>query len=255
MGRTQPRRPAGLVKIGDLARAAGVPPSTIKHYVRVGLLPPPAARPNRQMAYYDEGLVDRIQAIKRLQTERFLPLDVIARILGPPPRPGECRGEALRAETLVALAPVLAVSATRPRHRAEILAELPHLAERDLDALARAGLVSRTGPYDDTEAAILQVVHDARAAGLGEIFPLEILGPYVEAVRRLVRLEIDLFRHRMAAVGRSRDPSLEDLATAAATLGERLIVALRRRLVPEEVRRTVESAPTRRARSTRRRRT
>jgi DNA-binding transcriptional MerR regulator len=226
-----------LVKISLLAKAAGVPASTIKHYVHVGLLPPPAHRPNNQMAYYDADLADRIRAIRILQRERFLPLETIAKILGPPPKPGEERRETLRAEQLIALQPAVTSPTTRSCSRSEVLAEMPRLAKRDLDALTRAGLLPGSGRYTDAELELLKVVNDTRAAGLDHLFPLHVLAPYLEAVRGLVRLEIDMFRHCLTAAEAAPSQPLDEVATAATRLGERLVVALRRLLVPAEVRR------------------
>ena len=50
-----------LVKISDLARMSGVPRPTIKQYMREGLLPGPAKRTSRNMAYYDARLAARIR--------------------------------------------------------------------------------------------------------------------------------------------------------------------------------------------------
>ena len=60
-----------LLKMSELARRSGVPASTIKHYIREGLLPEPALRTSRNMAYYDAGLVQRIKTIKELQKSQF----------------------------------------------------------------------------------------------------------------------------------------------------------------------------------------
>ncbi|HTM21676.1 MAG TPA: MerR family transcriptional regulator, partial [Kofleriaceae bacterium] len=86
-------RPAiELVRISDLARAAGVPVGTLKHYMRQGLLPEPQKKTSRNMAYYDARLADRVRVIKELQHEHFLPLRVIGELLEPAPsarlRPG-----------------------------------------------------------------------------------------------------------------------------------------------------------------------
>ena len=61
-----------LLRIGQLANMAGVSAPTIKHYVKEGLLPRPV-KTSRNMAYYDESCVERINLIKRIQKERFLP--------------------------------------------------------------------------------------------------------------------------------------------------------------------------------------
>lgn len=68
------------IKIGEIAKRSGVPPSTIRYYVRQGLLPEPT-KVNKSMAYYDEGCVDRIQAIRHLQETKYFPLSVIRNIL------------------------------------------------------------------------------------------------------------------------------------------------------------------------------
>jgi len=69
-----------LLKIGELSRKAGVTPRTIRFYVEEGLLPEPENR-QRNLAYYPADSVEKIRAIKRAQTERFLPLVAIRRLL------------------------------------------------------------------------------------------------------------------------------------------------------------------------------
>jgi DNA-binding transcriptional MerR regulator len=69
-----------MLRAGQLAKLADVSLPTIKHYVNEGLLPKPL-KTGKTMAYYDRACVDRIKLIKKLQKEKFLPLDVIKRIL------------------------------------------------------------------------------------------------------------------------------------------------------------------------------
>jgi len=68
------------LKIGEIARKSGVPPSTIRYYVRQGLLPEPD-KVNKSMAYYDELCIEKIQAIRHLQERKYFPLSVIKNIL------------------------------------------------------------------------------------------------------------------------------------------------------------------------------
>ncbi len=68
------------LKIGEIAKKSGVPPSTIRYYVRQGLLPEPT-KVNKSMAYYDEGCIEKIQAIRHLQETKYFPLSVIKNIL------------------------------------------------------------------------------------------------------------------------------------------------------------------------------
>ena len=73
-------RDNGLLRMGELAEAAGVSAGTIKHYLREGLLPEPV-KTSRNMAWYPREFVERVQLIKQLQEERFLPLKVIKEVL------------------------------------------------------------------------------------------------------------------------------------------------------------------------------
>lgn len=243
----------GLVRISALARLAGVPLPTIKHYLREGLLPRAATRTGRTMAYYDPRLADRVRTIKELQTHRFLPLSVIARVLEPAPS-AALRGDAddvlrrhlgelepaIRAGTRDARARRARAPAPA-RSRAAVLASLAITAE-ELDDLAAAGLVEavavagRDPVYQGPDLEILEVIDEVRRTGLGPLFPMPILGPYAAAVRALVRTELDLFRrHALAATSLPGRP-LDEIAREATRHGERLIVALRSRLVIAELR-------------------
>lgn len=68
------------MRMGQLAKAAGVTVQTIHFYLREGLLPPPVkTAPN--MAYYGPEYLEDIRLIKELQNERYLPLGVIHQLL------------------------------------------------------------------------------------------------------------------------------------------------------------------------------
>ena len=68
-----------LLKMSELAERSGVSAGTIRYYLREGLLGEGAdiVRTSRNMAYYPLEYVQRIELIKRLQEERFMPLRVI----------------------------------------------------------------------------------------------------------------------------------------------------------------------------------
>ena len=73
----------GLLKIGALAKAAGVSVSTVKFYAKEGLIRA-AVKTGRNMAYYAPDCVETIQRIRTLQRERFYPLSVIKGLLETP---------------------------------------------------------------------------------------------------------------------------------------------------------------------------
>jgi DNA-binding transcriptional MerR regulator len=69
-----------MMRIGELAKVAGVTVQTIHFYLREGLLPPPTkTAPN--MAYYGPEYLEDIRLIKQLQSERYLPLGLIRQLL------------------------------------------------------------------------------------------------------------------------------------------------------------------------------
>ena len=67
-------------KMAELVRRTGLKRETIHFYISNGLLPRPL-KTDRNVAYYDEGYVERVRQIKELQLKYFLPLRVIKEIL------------------------------------------------------------------------------------------------------------------------------------------------------------------------------
>jgi DNA-binding transcriptional MerR regulator len=70
----------GLMKIGEIAKAANTSVSTVKYYVSQGLISV-ALKTSANMAYYHPSSVQRILLIKRLQKEKFYPLSLIKKLL------------------------------------------------------------------------------------------------------------------------------------------------------------------------------
>lgn len=68
------------MKIRELVKRTKVRKETIHFYIREGLLPKPIKK-GRNVADYDESYVERLQLIKELQDDYFLPLNVIKNIL------------------------------------------------------------------------------------------------------------------------------------------------------------------------------
>ena len=245
-----------LVRISDLARLSGVPAPTIKHYMREGLLPGPERRTSPNMSYYDARLAERVKVIKQLQTSRFLPLKIIGEVLEPAP------SAAIRAdlddeqrEQLGALAPAIEAGAEDARRdrsaarsdraltREQVLSSLD-VSGDELDDLARDGLSepSADGLYKGADLELLEVISETRGLGMGDLFPMPILVPYAEAIRSLVRMEIDMFRHRVLAGAKLPSLPVDQVARNATKLGERLVVAMRAKLVIPELRALSEGA-------------
>jgi len=64
------------LSISDLESATGIPKSTIRYYVREGLIAP-HIKTGKTMAYYTEDEVKRLELIKRLREEEKMPIKFI----------------------------------------------------------------------------------------------------------------------------------------------------------------------------------
>jgi DNA-binding transcriptional MerR regulator len=195
--------PDRLLKIGELARRSGLPISTVRHYIQAGLLGLPR-KTARNMAYYDASALSKIELIRRLKDELFLPLRLIKtlletyddldvedyqRILEVRNRLGDRYGELLPAIARVPSAVI----------------EQLELSGEEIAALEGAGVVApRAGEggksYDEVDYRILQALSAVRAAGFGpDLATIEDLQVYVAAARDLARLEARLFARRIGS--------------------------------------------------------
>jgi MerR family Zn(II)-responsive transcriptional regulator of zntA len=69
-----------LVKIGEMAKLAGLLPSTIRYYTKLGLLEAAATTPGGQRLYEKEDTLSRVRMIKSIERQS-LPLQTIRKIL------------------------------------------------------------------------------------------------------------------------------------------------------------------------------
>jgi DNA-binding transcriptional MerR regulator len=212
-----------LVRIGELARRSGVPMATLKFYLREGLISP-ARKSGRTMSWYDPTLVDRLRAIKELQQDQFLPLDVIRQTL---------EGERQAPDGLAAAEAIAKVlerhAGKRSRSRAEVLAGGATETELTWLAATKLAVPDADTRYSGDDLALLSTLGAARRAGLAaEMLPFEILRDYVAALNKLVAVELQLFR--VGVLGRVGADTAR-LTTVATELSERLVVLIRRKLL------------------------
>lgn len=215
-----------LVRIGELAKRSGVPIATLKFYLREGLIAP-TRKSGRTMSWYDPALAARVQAIKELQHQQFLPLDVIREALE---RDAKAPDELAAAE---AIAKVLTRHAgtRRAKTRSEIL-ERGMASERELEVLAAMGLAvpGSDGRYRGDDLAVLSTLGAARKAGItADMLPFTVVNEYLVALRALVAAELKLFRD--GVIKRAGPGKVAELTTVATELSERLVVLIRRRLL------------------------
>ena len=79
---TAPPTPAGeQLRIGDVARAVGTTPRTIRYYEQLGLLPTPASRAAGAHRTYSAEEVERLREVMRLKELLGLSLEELGTLL------------------------------------------------------------------------------------------------------------------------------------------------------------------------------
>ena len=224
---------AGLLKMSELAERSGVSAGTIKHYLREGLLGEgdEIVRTSRNMAYYPPDYVDRIQLIKRLQEDRFMPLRVIKGMMGSEPD---------RARALIELEDRIIERAVEAREGERMSAaearrryEIPRNV---LDRLAELGVLTPTSRgYDADDVKIIEAVSRFRAGGYDEQLGFTVFDTlrYRDALEPLVAEEVRILLDRLAGEVEV-DRALEIIAAGAEPLRD-LIGAMHSKLLLAEL--------------------
>ena len=184
----------GLLRMGELAEASGVPAPTIKHYLREGLLPEPV-KTSRNMAYYPPEFVERIRLIKRLQEERFMPLKAIRSVLEEDPE---------RASAMLELEDRVldrALAGERARTSAAEVRKRYGVPREVLDRLEELEVLSpNSRGYSPSDVTIIEAISRFRAGGYDEEIGFTVYDTlrYKEALENLVREEVDVVMSRLA---------------------------------------------------------
>jgi DNA-binding transcriptional MerR regulator len=188
-----------LLKMSELSERSGVSPGTIRYYLREGLLGTgkDVVRTSRNMAYYPPDYVERIELIKRLQEERFMPLRVIK---------GALAGDPERVRALIELEDRIlerAVASAEDRGRVSRRAaqERYGVPRNVLDRLAEIGVLtpSQRG-YDEDDVKIIEAIAAFRAGGYDEALGFTVYDTlrYREALEPLVEEEVGALLERLA---------------------------------------------------------
>ena len=186
--------------MSELAERSGVSAATIKHYLREGLLPEPV-KTSRNMAWYPPEYVERLQTIKRLQEERYMPLRVIREVLG--------------------------AGARVPR--SQLASPLP---DEVLDRLIEIGALSEDeGGFGPEDVRIIDAIARFRAGGYDESLGFTVYDTlrYVRALEPLVREEVSVLLERLEGEERAAD-----IVAAGAEPLRELIGAMHSKLLLDE---------------------
>ena len=230
---------AGLLKMSELAERSGVSAGTIKHYLREGLLGGGGeiVRTSRNMAYYPPDFVARIQLIKRLQEDRFMPLRVIK---------GMMDSEPDRARALIELEDRIIERAVAQREGERIsVAEVRRrydIPRNVLDRLAELGVLTPTSHgYDTDDVKIIEAISRFRAGGYDEQLGFTVFDTlrYRDALGPLVQEEVRTLLDRLAGEVEV-ERAVQIIAAGAEPLRD-LIGAMHSKLLLAELRRQHEA--------------
>ena len=223
----------------DLALQSGVPASTIKHYLREGLLPEPEVRTSKNMAYYNADIIPRIKLIKQLQKTRYLPLQTIKQLLDGVVAPE--KDDSFLTGLTVALHNV--DLSQEEASQEQLIAD--GMKKEEFEWLKDRGLLNpvrgkgKKTIYSGDDLALCRTLSRARQAGLrADMLPHTIIEPYVEALTELLQTELQMFR---TGVMSRADQDSQALIQAATALSESLILILRRKLLVPVLKSVLES--------------
>lgn len=225
------------MKMAELERRSGVGRETIRYYIREGLLPEPERRA-RNVAAYSDLHAQRLKTIKRLQEERFLPLDVIRRVLDGDPSALPPAGDPF-AQLGPLLAQRLGVGEGEPPVPLASLIAGDAQAARDAAALEASGTITLVetegGPaVSRLDARIVQLWRELRAAGYEpDSFPADNSINYVDVIRNLAVAEVARFFEGFA--GRIGQADATEKAQAGVEIVNAIISTLRIRFILDEV--------------------
>ncbi len=226
------------LKIGELAKASGLPLSTIRHYINEGLLGKPQ-KTARNMAYYDREAIRKVSFIKRLQDELRLSIKAIKKIF--------FAGEDL---TMADYELILEVK-SRLADDTDLLPEIydiPHsevmkhvlLTEAEMTAIEERGAItpqSKNGKkyYDEVDYRLIKALSDIRGAGFSAAMGVnvEALDVYLGFIRDLTSSELSIFVDRIAR-SRSADEIIDLLKKGIPAINE-VISALHHKYIQAEL--------------------
>jgi DNA-binding transcriptional MerR regulator len=188
----------GMLKMSELAERSGVSAGTIKHYLREGLLGTDrdVVRTSRNMAYYPPEFVERIQLIKRLQEERFMPLRVIRDVIAEDP---DRAARLIEFEDRILEQAIAARETGRvSRRKVRETYDVPQNVLARLEELEV--LTPNSRGYDADDVAIIEAISRFRAGGYEEAIGFTVYDTlrYREALEPLVAQEVRVLLDRLA---------------------------------------------------------
>jgi MerR family transcriptional regulator, redox-sensitive transcriptional activator SoxR len=117
------------LRIGEVARRAGIRPSTIRYYEKIGLLPPPLRANGRRL--YDKTILERVAIVRFAKRVGFSIAEIMILLSGPPGRPPAERWRKIAHQKVTQVDELIAeASSVRQMLLATLDQKCPKLVER-----------------------------------------------------------------------------------------------------------------------------
>jgi len=193
------------MKMKELEQETGIGRETIRFYIREGLLPEPV-RPKRNVATYGPEHVARLKLIRKLQQERFLPLNVIKTIVD-----AEAENPATGFEAFIGLensvGPLLAEPLNLAPQKIEDVAAQSDVGLEDIRKLAAVGFVEIDRREDGEwlsrrNARLVELIGASRAAGFteeGASYTVEDFRIYAQVMEVVAHHEVSIFYRNLGS--------------------------------------------------------
>ena len=190
----------------DLCKATGISRQVVHFYISQGLLPP-GKKTGQNMAYYSEEHVRRIELIRQLQEERFLPLKAIKALFDEqeasfsPSQRGFLR--TLRTS-------ILKDDQAEIQHfeSSDALATHFGIEREDIDELIAEGLIHPQTSDNETlrlrpaDLQWIEILTNLRRAGLTRELGFQVgdLQEFGNSMNDIIRWEVNLISKRMSSL-------------------------------------------------------
>ncbi len=244
MDHDMPGTPPKRLKMKDLEEISGINRETIRFYIREGLLPEPE-RPKRNVATYGSAHVSRLRLIRKLQSERFLPLNIIKAII----QAAEASSHA-SADAFIGLENRLyPFMADQNLPGSQMLAQAGEklgVSEQAIRELAAIGLI-HIEQMDDGERlnernmGILRLWQELQDSGFTQEvgFSTELWSIYVEAVRDMVAREARIFE----IIGKADKAHSAEIVESRIRIINEILPLLRIEMLVRNVQKKNETTP------------
>ncbi|MBR0600480.1 MerR family transcriptional regulator [Sinanaerobacter chloroacetimidivorans] len=216
---------AGLMKIGELAKATGTNVSTIKFYVKEGLIQA-ACKTGPNMAYYHADCIARVQLIKSLQKERYYPLSVIKHMLD------TSNPNHMELELLDAISKVDYKSSSKTFSPSEAIKmtrlSKDHITVLDEKKLLKPEFSGKKLRYTEADLQVMLLIRRRMDASIPFSESVASFEIYEQALKHAAKADVDLFINRaLLASAPSTEDAVRMICVSDETLD--LFVSLKRK--------------------------